>query len=164
MNEFTYYLTPFSVKKDVYHDKQNPIFIVGSWLGNDNENTNSQFIREYKEEYNSTPTVFSLLGYENALVLKTIIKSENLDNSYTSLLNKMKKLHLEGPRGTIFFEEKSNRTIFNHYLYKMLTYDESDFSYQKVETLENYGSFIQNVLFQESPAQPGGWQNAYLCH
>ncbi len=105
-----------------------------------------------------------MLGYENALVLKTIIEDENSDNSYKSLLIKMKKVVIEGPRGTIFFEENTNRTVFNHYLYKIVNYDENDVSYQKVETLENDGGFIQKVLFHESPTQPGGWQNAYLCH
>ncbi len=164
LNELTYYLTPFSVKKNVYYNKLNPIFVIGSWVENAENDLNSLFIQYYKEEYNNAPSIFSLLGYENGLVLKTILEDENPDSSYKSLLAKMKKLTVEGPRGTIFFENNTNRTVFNHYLYKIVTYDENNFSFQKVETLKNDGGFIQDILFQEAPAQPGGWQNAYLCH
>ncbi|AXG74395.1 hypothetical protein DVK85_09180 [Flavobacterium arcticum] len=163
-NELTYYLTPFSVKKNVYHNKLNPIFVIGSWLQDSDDSLKSSFLEQYKEVYDHPPTIFSLLGYENALVLKTIFENEDPNSSYNSLLANMKKLTVEGPRGTIFFEKDTHRTVFNHYIYKIVTYDENNFSYQKVETLENDGSLIQAVLFHDPPSQPGGWQNAYLCH
>ncbi|NDI99671.1 ABC transporter substrate-binding protein [Flavobacterium sp. LaA7.5] len=164
LNELTYYLTPFSVKKNVYYNKLNPIFVIGSWLGNSDHDLNSLFIEQYKKEYNNAPSIFSLLGYENSIVLKTILENEDSDSSYKSLLAKMKTLTAEGPRGTICFEKNTNRTVFNHYLYKIVANDENNFSYQRVETLKNDGGFIQAILFHESPSQPGGWQNAYLCH
>ena len=165
IKNITYYLTPFSVKKKLYVKKLNNTFVVASWVENDTDAQNCSFTEKYMQEYNNdTPNIFALLGYENGLILKTILEKDDSHNSYQSLLEKMEMLTAEGPRGTIFFEKNTNRTVFNHYIYKIVTNDENNFSYQKMETLKNDGHFIQNILFTKPPEKLGGWHNAYLCH
>ncbi len=165
IKNITYYITPFSVKKKLYVKKLNNTFVVASWIENDTDAQNCSFTEKYMQEYNNdTPNIFALLGYENGLILKTILEKDDSHNSYQSLLEKMEMLTAEGPRGTIFFEKNTNRTVFNHYIYKIVTNDENNFSYQKMETLKNDGHFIQNILFTKPPEKLGGWHNAYLCH
>ena len=62
------------------------------------------------------------------------------------------------------FDVHRRGTIFNHYIYKPIAYDENNLSFEKVETLSNTGHFIKKILSMPTPDKMGGWHNAYLCH
>ncbi len=108
--------------------------------------------------------MFSILGYENGLIIKNILVNSNNDVKINVLIDEINKLNITGPRGTIQFDKDTNRTIFNHYIYQLNLDSESNISFRKIETLANDGHFIKAITLYNEPVKLSGWQNAYLCH
>ncbi|MEL1255956.1 ABC transporter substrate-binding protein [Flavobacterium sp. DGU38] len=163
--KYPFYVTPFFINDNImeqYKNAPHDLYVVGSWMQN-NEDAHS-FNEEYRNTYSESPSVFSLLGYESGLIIKNILNNSDNDLRANVLIEKLNKLNIAGPRGTIQFEKDINRTIFNHHIYKLNTDPLSNARFDKMETLVNDGQFIKAVTLYKQPAKFGGWQNAYLCH
>jgi branched-chain amino acid transport system substrate-binding protein len=162
--KYPFYVTPFFINDKILEEyKNNPseLYVVSSWMQNDTTSTN--FTSLYKEVYNDIPSFFSVLGYENGLILKNILL--NADSLKTSsLIEEMYKLDIDGPRGNIRFDTTTNRTLFNHYIYQLNLDSFNTISFRKIETLLNDGGFIKAFASLTKPDHIGGWDNAYLCH
>ncbi|MDY0989597.1 ABC transporter substrate-binding protein [Flavobacterium sp. CFBP9031] len=162
--KYPFYVTPFFINDKILEEyKNNPseLYVVSSWMQNDTTSTN--FTSLYKEVYNDIPSLFSVLGYENGLILKNILL--NADSLKTSsLIEEMYKLDIDGPRGNIRFDTTTNRTLFNHYIYQLNLDSFNTISFRKIETLLNDGGFIKAFASLTKPDHIGGWDNAYLCH
>ncbi|PBI87872.1 hypothetical protein BSF41_27430 [Flavobacterium sp. ACN2] len=162
--KYPFYVTPFFINDKILEEyKNNPseLYVVSSWMQNDTTSTN--FTSLYKEVYNDIPSFFSVLGYENGLILKNILL--NADSLKTSsLIEEMHKLDIDGPRGNIRFDTNTNRTLFNHYIYQLNLDSFNTISFKKIETLLNDGGFIKAFASLTKPDHIGGWDNAYLCH
>ncbi|MFC0779673.1 ABC transporter substrate-binding protein [Flavobacterium sp. HJSW_4] len=162
--KYPFYVTPFFINDkilDEYKNNPHELYVVSSWMQNDTDSTD--FTSGYKDVYDENPTLFSILGYENGLILKNILlNANNLKTS--SLIDEMHKLDIEGPRGTIRFDENTNRTKFNHYIYQLNLDSFNNISFRKIETLVNDGDFIKAFASLPKPDHIGGWDNAYLCH
>jgi hypothetical protein len=76
----------------------------------------------------------------------------------------MDKLNITGPRGNIEFDKDTNRTMFNHYMYKLNLDSNNNISFNKIKTFVNDGHFIKAFTSSTKPEKASGWQNAYLCH
>ncbi|WP_264551945.1 ABC transporter substrate-binding protein [Flavobacterium sp. N2038] len=163
--KYPFYVTPFFINDQVIaHYKSNPheLYIVSSWMNTKGENLD--FEKEYQNHYSDDPTIFSVLGYENGLVVKNILTVTNNETKTSILIDEINKLNIAGPRGIIQFDKDTNRTIFNHYIYELNLDSSSTISFKKIETLVNEGSFIKAITSYKEPVQLTGWQNAYLCH
>lgn len=150
--QYPYYISSFSYNDDLI-DIIDTLYIVGSWIDNNDDCT---FSKQYKENYNLAPNVFSLLGYETSLIL-----SSSFDISFNKTMENIKTVNIEGPRGNIYFDSESNRTYFDHYIYKLVK------KKRKFEThsiLHNNGNFIKTITKTDITVNSGGWHNAYLCH
>mgnify|MGYP001116155875 FL=1 len=162
--KYPFYVTPFFINDKILEEyKNNPseLYVVSSWMQNDTTSTN--FTSLYKEVYKEIPSFFSVLGYENGLILKNILL--NADSLKTSsLIEEMYKLDIDGPRGNIRFDSTTNRTLFNHYIYQLNLDSFNTISFRKIETLLNDGGFIKAFASLTKPHHIGGWDNAYLCH
>lgn len=162
--KYPFYVTPFFINDKILEEyKNNPseLYVVSSWMQNDTTSTN--FTSLYKEVYKEIPSFFSVLGYENGLILKNILL--NADSLKTSsLIEEMYKLDIDGPRGNIRFDTTTNRTLFNHYIYQLNLDSFNTISFRKIETLLNDGGFIKAFASLTKPDHIGGWDNAYLCH
>lgn len=162
--KYPFYVTPFFINDkilDEYKNNPHELYVVSSWMQNDTES--ADFTSGYKEVYNENPSLFSVLGYENGLILKNLLlNARNLKTS--SLIEEMHRLNIEGPRGTIRFDKDTNRTLFNHYIYQLNLDPLNNISFRKIETLINDGDFIKAFASQTKPDYVGGWDNAYLCH
>jgi hypothetical protein len=86
------------------------------------------------------------------------------ETQINALINEINKLNISGPRGKIQFDKDTNRTIFDHYIYKLNLDSSSNISFSKIETLANDGHFIKAITSYNKTVRLGGWQNAYLCH
>ncbi|KOP38192.1 hypothetical protein DBB36_18660 [Flavobacterium sp. WLB] len=162
--KYPFYVTPFFINDKILENyKTNPhnLYVVSSWMQNDTETLD--FTSEYLNTYSESPSVFSILGYENGLILKNILLNAK-DFSLNSLIEEINKLNIVGPRGAIHFDKETNRTIFNHYIYELNLDSLNNISFRKIETLINDGNFIKAFTSFTKPDQQGGWQNAYLCH
>ncbi|MEN2416337.1 ABC transporter substrate-binding protein [Flavobacterium mesophilum] len=163
--KYPFYVTPFFINNKILEQfKSNPheLYIVGSWMQNSTQD--SDFETAYEETYSGVPTVFSVLGYENGLILKNILTQSNFNTNTSNLIDHINKINIEGPRGTIQFDQDTNRTIYNNHIYKLNLDTLSNISFEKIETLVNVGSFIKAITSHKEPVQVTGWQNAYLCH
>lgn len=162
--KYPFYVTPFFINDkilDEYKNNPHELYVVSSWMQNDTDTTD--FTSRYNDTYDENPTLFSILGYENGLILKNILlNAVNLKTS--SLIEEMYKLDIEGPRGNIKFDKETNRTIFNHYIYQLNLDSANNTSFKKIETLINNGEFVKAFASLPKPDHIGGWDNAYLCH
>ncbi|PWB24170.1 ABC transporter substrate-binding protein [Flavobacterium sp. HTF] len=164
-HQYPFFVTPFFINDKIIEQyKQNPhdLYVVGSWI--QNNSANSDFDTEYKKAYSENPSSFSILGFENGLILKNVLLNIKNEIQINALIDEVNQLNIVGPRGTIQFDQATNRTIFNHYIYKLNLDSLSNISFSKIETLVNDGHFIKAITSYNEPVKSGGWQNAYLCH
>ena len=110
------------------------------------------------------PKYFSVLGYENGLLLKNILLHADNALSITSLIDQIGTLNITGPRGNIEFDKATNRTLFNHYIYKLDIDSSNDIRFNKIETFLNDGHFTKAFNSSTKTDTVGGWHNSYLCH
>lgn len=162
--KYPFYVTPFFINDkilDEYKNNQNDLYVVSSWMQNDTDT--SELNELYQNSYSENPTYFSILGYENGLILKNImLNAKNL--SVKSLIEEMDHLNIKGPRGIIKFDKDTNRTAFDHYIYELNLDSLNNISFRKIETLVNDGHFIKALSSITKPDHQSGWHNAYLCH
>ncbi|AOC96678.1 hypothetical protein BB050_03589 [Flavobacterium anhuiense] len=162
--KYPFYVTPFSVNDKILEEYKNDpheLYVVSSWMQSDPDSTD--FTSRYKDVYDENPSFFSVLGYENGLILKNLLlNAKSLKTS--SLIEEIYKLDIEGPRGNIKFDKDNNRTLFNHYIYQLNLDSFNNISFKKIETLANDGNFIKAFTSLPKPDHIGGWDNAYLCH
>jgi branched-chain amino acid transport system substrate-binding protein len=163
---YPFYLTSFSVNNDIiqqYGSGLNHVFLVGSWLEGAKDESACTFTKHYREVHGQLPGAFSLLGYESGLFVKALLESTS-GTGPRALATNAYAVSVEGPRGTIQFQPETNRTVYDHYIFRMTVDAEANHALEQIEVLQNDGSFIQDIIKQDLPEQMGGWHNAYLCH
>jgi len=163
--ETPFYSTAFGIDANLISENE-VLFenakCISSWFLEEERDANKKFIKQYLNEYGKAPSAFTLLGYENGLILKEAIgqlKDDNLKSH--QLKDVLTKIEVEGPRGNLSFNDKSNRTSFPHYLWKNVKHNGS-YKKHKEETLDFSIKVTKSVL-NETSNQTGGWNNAYLC-
>ena len=163
--KYPFFMTPFSTDHRFIEDfKNNPheINIISSWVQNKTKEC-KDFTMKYQVTYIDTPTIFSLLGYETGLIFNTLFKKVK-NNTILSYKSELKNLSVNGPRGIIQFDEGTNRSFFDHYIYKMNLTADGAIVPQIIKTFNNNGNFIKSVIEKQKTANLNGWHNAYLCH
>ncbi len=147
------YMNPFSIGEKVL--KKSPEVFDGakcvtSWFPELDTEENNYFSILYTEKFGSKPTVFSLLGFENSLLIQEYLKE-----------NKETTTNLKGPRGTLNFNKNTSRTDFDHYLWK-LKYENGNYKVLQEKKIKQDQKSTNHFLATEPII--GGWSNAYLCH
>lgn len=161
--KYPFYMTAFSLTEKVLEDyKEAPheMYVVSPWM---QDNDAEQFNNEYVNTYAEYPGAFSLLGYENGLIVAGILDKAG-NSTIADMLKAADALSIAGPRGIIQFDPENNRTSFDHYIYSLGLDDQNNISFTKKDTLNNNGDFIRLTATTTSSDQTGGWHNAYLCH
>ncbi len=147
------YMNPFSIGTEVlkkYPKVFNGVKSISSWFPELQNKENNSFIGSYIEKYSTTPSVFSLLGYENSLLIQKQLQEE-----------KGIKVNFNGPRGSLYFDENTARTDYNHYLWN-LKFENDSYKISQEKKIEQNHNLNYTFLSMESPI--GGWNNSYLCH
>jgi branched-chain amino acid transport system substrate-binding protein len=163
--KYPFFMSPFSLDNGFIEDyKNNPhdIHIVTSWIENKTQQS-KDFRIKYQVKYNDIPSIFSLLGYEIGLLFKTLFE-EVKNKTLTSYKIEIENLSINGPRGVIQFDKETNRSFFDHHIYKMNLNADGNIIPEIIESFSNNGSFIKSVIKNQKNATPNGWHNAYLCH
>lgn len=162
--KYPFYFTAFSISDafiEEYKSNPKPAYIVSPWLGSNDKNC--EFTNRYLAAYSQTPSIFSLLGYESGLIVNHIITTAEQVENINSVIKIVEDIKIDGPRGTIKFED--NKTLFDHYIYTLEANNNNDsLTFKKIETLSNNGDFIKRNEAIQIPERLGGWHNAYLCH
>lgn len=159
---YPFYFTSFSVSDKIveeYSDAfENDFFVVASWSEKFKNRKNTLFTEKYKAVFHEKPSIFSMLGYESALILESLLQDSDIVPALDILIERMADAP-EGPRGKIEFLADTNRTCFDNYIFKMV-----DNETQIEAVLKNNGEFIQKIMSGSAPQTGSGWHNAYLCH
>lgn len=147
------YGTQFSFSDDIineFSDEFDGIKVVSPWLPSLKNEQNNKFINDYSEAHNSTPSVFSLLGYENGLIINNQLQKPQEE----------KKDNLIGPRGSLSINNTDNRITSPAYLWE-IKHDNKGNNYQFIEEIKNVSKLKDSL---SSNSKTSGWHNAYLCH
>lgn len=142
------YTLPFTVD-DIILNEFPKIFndtkCVSSWFRELATKENELFIKKYTQKYNKMPSVFSVLGFENGLLI----------NNYLDHDNTFSKDKITGPRGFLFFDS-SNRISHKQYLWEFL-WENSSYKRTCLKILDT------NITSDTITTEENGWHNAYLC-
>jgi len=144
------YTLPFSVDHKILY-KYPKIFdnttFISSWHVNLINKENINFIKLYKEKYDKKPSIFSVLGYENGLIIKNKLKEK------TNTHNK-----ISGPRGIINIDNVTNRFSPTQHLWK-IQWEDNTYTFKLIDILQ-YDHTYKTSKMDENK----GWHNTYLCH
>ncbi len=146
------YLTPFSVDEGILKESKNSLdkqFCISPWFAELDTKENKNFLQGYQSKYNNPPDFFALLGFENGLILHDIIFKDMKINNDPSI----------GPRGSMAIDNLNKRTIFNHYLWQMIS-TENGYRKISVEMFDLKDRSNENY----TQVARSGWENAYLCY
>lgn len=158
-DRFPIYSLPFSCEDALirqFPDMFNAIKSVSSWYPEFENAANDHFVKTYTKEYQKTPDFFALLGYENGLIIKNALLEQT--NTISDVLQ---KLQIQGPRGTINFDNIYNKTNFDSYIWKNTTTDSSNFDRSIEQKLSTTRTTPE---FSYTNEDIHGWYNSYLCH
>jgi ABC-type branched-subunit amino acid transport system substrate-binding protein len=152
--KYPIYALPFTC--DAKLCKEHPsvfqdIKVIANWFTDLENDTNKKFIADYLAAKGKNPTFFSLLGYENGLIIANAIR-----NNQIPLKDAISATTVEGPRGTIKFNAQSNNTEFDNYIWSIKT--------DKKEVLTKLEKNPNPTSRQTNHEDLQGWMNAYLCH
>lgn len=161
------YAMPFSIEEDIlvnYPVLFDGVKSVSTWYSELNNTKNNSFVEEYDNRYSKKPSSFSLLGYEQGLVIAHLM-NQHLGKNSNSKQQIIQDLEIESPRGMLSYNKETHRTHFDHYEWE-LSYSEEDKKYykkyKKLKT-DNNLEFILNAIKTSDTSVTGGWFNAYLC-
>ncbi len=125
---------------------------IASWyLTLDNE-ANSQFIERYVLETGKPPSVFSMLGYETALLVSSCFARDGGFRS-DQFCRQLLDVSIQGPRGEVAFITENQYTSCSHYLHE---------SGQLIALAYPIDS-IRTEIEKNAVANHVGWHNTYLC-
>ena len=113
------------------------------------------------EQNRKVPSVFSLLGWEAAIILKNVCHNFKDDyNDGSKIIGLLKKIHIEGPRGNLKLDEKTNYFI-TPVLKASIKNNKKNVEIKLIEDVsENWKAFAVNSSEEIS----SGWSNTYLCY
>lgn len=159
------YLTPFGFEETMLENavySSNAIKGIASWSKKIESSQNKLFI-ETIESTGKTPNIFSLLGWESAIIaLKVLGLTAKNNNKVTQIASELHTFEFEGPRGKIFFDAKTNNSICPLY--------EASIIENKGMCEVEIGPEIKNIKeeFEEMCRLPlenniSAWYNSYTC-
>lgn len=137
--------------------KNESVFTVSSWYKDLDTIGNKVFVDIFKQHSKHEVNEFSMLGYENGLLIKHCCNEKKFNADEFTF--KLRNIDFTGPRGEIHLQRENQATYSNHYL-RNINNDHGDTTFSVIEypltTIKN-----ETKINQE--ANRIGWQNTYLC-
>ncbi|WP_173003100.1 ABC transporter substrate-binding protein [Chitinophaga sp. SYP-B3965] len=106
---------------------------------------NKKFVDNYRDGYQETPTVFSMLGYESGLMVA----------------EEMQVKQVKGPRGDVNFSTEPLSALLPVYIRKTVKRN-GQIIHEQISK-EPGISWSDEALIRGSGMEASGWQNPYLC-
>ncbi|BDD12202.1 hypothetical protein FUAX_46340 (plasmid) [Fulvitalea axinellae] len=131
--------------------------MFGSWFPELESEANQSFLEWFEDTYERTPVYSALLGFENGLALAKAIEYAEGERKTKVLREAMENVTVEGPRGTIDFQE-SHKTRPSHYVGKVIV-DKDDCRIEVSDRID----MDDNTPAEVTEGERGGWLNAYMC-
>ena len=143
------------IVNDFYPNKMHSI---ASWAFDDNSILMKNFCSDYKNQFEESPTIFSLLGYEVGNIILNCNQSE--DKFPSKIGDYIKMQNLVSPRGTIQYTE------YNESLpetFKIRKLEKVNGNYQNL-VIEIVDSSSSEIIYKKMENIPNtGWKNPYIC-
>lgn len=129
-----------------------------NWVpGLDNE-TNHAFLQFYKEEHGKDANLFSMHGWENALLLMKYLQVRKETANTESALEKLKNEKINSPRGIVSLNEQRHITGPAHF---------AEASGKLKVAIKESVTDLQATweeMYAQIPREEGSsWRNTYLC-
>ncbi|MBI1782776.1 MAG: hypothetical protein HYR66_15640 [Sphingobacteriales bacterium] len=158
------YVSPMMLEEKAFQIKSGELQFSAEgfmpWQSNINTTSNKLFCDTVLDQSGKAPSIFSLLGWEVALVLQKVIESEINSRNGNGIVQYLLNSDLASPRGEIKLDKQTQHYIApvikaqlkGHYLQK------NNVAIESIET--SWSNFVSN------PPQGvvSGWTNTYLCY
>ncbi|WP_136668970.1 ABC transporter substrate-binding protein [Flavobacterium sp. H122] len=160
------FLTPFGLEETMLKNAVCPstnIHGIAAWSKEIKNTENNSFI-EHIESVGKKPNLFSLLGWESAVIIQKVLTLLEINNNnITKVISDLDSFEFKSPRGLITFHSKYNHTIAP--LYEALVVpDESGNSTLKINAIiENTANYFDDLYNQELNEATSAWYNSYAC-
>ncbi|CAD0005640.1 ABC transporter substrate-binding protein [Flavobacterium salmonis] len=160
------YLAPFGLEEMMLADAEYPggnIKGIAAWSKKIDSEENKIFI-ETITAANRTPNIFSLLSWESAsLALKVIELIVQSKNNMTQIASGIKSFTFKSPRGTIYFDSKTNTSISPLYNSTIIPNSEGKCEIQIESIANDVFEHFQKLTNQNLSNSTSAWYNSYTC-
>jgi branched-chain amino acid transport system substrate-binding protein len=131
------------------------------WDSLSEKSANLFFVNKYLEQTKRAATVFSLLGWETALILKQVFQHCNdICTNGTAVAEKLKKISIETPRGEMRLDDETNYFVTPVIKCSVKPHS-TKIEMQSLEHLqEQWKEFVKEPI----EGATSGWTNTYLCY
>lgn len=131
------------------------------WAPNLSTEANKLFQEVMQANGKKAPTIFTLLGWESAMILDQMLNIENLTLSDgESIVNMLKNEKIYSPRGKMFLDADTQFYLSNPYFYEIYGGMVVERQEQDTYVLEQWQQFIN----EPTHGAITGWMNTYLCY
>jgi len=137
-----------------------PDDIIGfvNWVPELDNEVNQTFLHYYKAENGKAANLFSLQGWENALLVMEYLQERKDADNTEAAINKLGGKKIQSPRGTICVNEQ--RYILGPAYLAQAT---GNLDITIKETINNISDAWQEMLAQIPDEPFSSWRNTYLC-
>lgn len=160
------FLTPFGFEETMLKNVICPssnIHGIAAWSKNINNLENKIFIEEI-ESLGKTPNIFTLLGWESAVLVKEIISlSATNTNNISKIITELNEFQFKSPRGLVTFYSKHNQTIAPLYEASIVPDDNGNCSVKINSKIENTDQHFDDLYSHELEGVTSAWYNSYVC-
>lgn len=160
------YLPPFGLEEIMLNNAAYPgnnVKGVAAWSRNIESKENSLFMNTIHET-NKTPNLFSLISWECAhIVAKTLDLIKEHKSNVHEITFELKKIEFEGPRGKIYFHQKTNTTIAPLYEATIVLENSNACKLRIDSKISPSSEDFDKLLGQQLDGVNSAWYNSYIC-
>ena len=134
------------------------VYSVASWSFDDENSSMQEFILSYKNTYNVSPNIMSLLGYETGqLVLKLVDETGNIPVNIGDVIQDKT---INTPRGEIIFND-INESLAKEQKIRKFDFNQITYHNTVIDHIDLTDSKNLHKMFADLPYS--GWLNPYIC-
>jgi len=129
-----------------------------SWVPELDNPANDHFVQHYKKEHNKAANLFTLQGWETALLIIQYLQHRQLVATVPEAIEKLKEQPVQSPRGQLRI---NNRQIVTGPAY--LVNATGELQIQVKEVIEDTTMVFEEMMHQIPNTTFTNWFNTYLC-
>ncbi|MGM8363768.1 ABC transporter substrate-binding protein [Flavobacterium sp. ARAG 55.4] len=160
------YLTPFGFEEMMLADAEYPgtqIKGIAVWSNKIDSVENKTFV-EVLTAAGRTPNLFSLLSWESAFIgLKVVELMVECKNNMSQIASDLHSFTFKSPRGSIYFDEKTNTSISPLYNATIIKTDDGKCELELRNKIDNVFEYFEELTNQELNNSTSAWYNSYAC-
>jgi len=160
------YLPPFAFEETMLSQAvypSNNIKGIAAWSKNINSEANLNFIGKITET-GRTPNLFSLLSWESATIALKVLELAEIHKKNTSkIATDLQLFEFESPRGTIYFDSKTNTSISPFYNATIVPSKDGMCEVLLEGKAKGVFENFVNLTNQDLNNSTSAWYNSYAC-